>query len=260
MVAPSGRPISTVPASPSGTVERRAVPERCSGRMHTVTRSPTAAGTAGARALMSAPMSSATVASPFSATRLAGQHVGGADEGVDEQRARRVVDFRRRAELLEPALVEHGDAVGHGQRLFLVVRHQDGGGAGEALDALDLDLHVEAQVLVERRERLVEQQDARLDGERAGERDALLLAAGELLGIAVGDVLELDQRQHLGNARRLVGLGHAARRQARTRCSRRPSCAETARSSGTRCRPRAGWAAVRRSRSRRPPPAPRSAR
>jgi hypothetical protein len=51
-----------------------------------------------------------------------------------------------------------------------------------ALDALQLDPHVLAQVGVERRERLVEQQHVGLDHDGAGERDALLLAAGQLAG------------------------------------------------------------------------------
>ena len=41
---------------------------------------------------------------------------------------------------------------------------------------------------VERRERLVEQQDLRVARERAGERDALALAARELAGPRVGEV------------------------------------------------------------------------
>jgi hypothetical protein len=49
--------------------------------------------------------------------------------------------------LLEPTLVEHGDAVGHRQRLLLVMRDDQRRGARQVLDALDLDLHVEAQVL-----------------------------------------------------------------------------------------------------------------
>ena len=48
------------------------------------------------------------------------------------------------------------------------------------LDALELDLQVHAQARVERAQRLVEQQHRRLEHERAGQRDALLLAAGEL--------------------------------------------------------------------------------
>jgi hypothetical protein len=55
-----------------------------------------------------------------------------------------------------------------------------------ALQALDLDLHVEAKVFVERGERLVEQEDRRLDRERAGKGYALLLATGELARQAVG--------------------------------------------------------------------------
>ena len=39
-----------------------------------------------------------------------------------------------------------------------------------------------ADLRVERAERLVEQQHPRLDRERAGERHALALAAGELVG------------------------------------------------------------------------------
>ena len=54
---------------------------------------------------------------------------------------------------------------------------------------------------VERAERLVEQQHARLDGERARERHALALAAGELRRIAVGEAVELHEREQLVDAR-----------------------------------------------------------
>jgi hypothetical protein len=45
---------------------------------------------------------------------------------------------------------------------------------------LQLQLHLLAELQVERAERLVEQQDTRVVNERAPERDALLLAAREL--------------------------------------------------------------------------------
>ena len=48
------------------------------------------------------------------------------------------------------------------------------------LDLVELDLHLLAQLEVERAEGLVEQQDARPVHERARERDALALAAGQL--------------------------------------------------------------------------------
>ena len=77
------------------------------------------------------------------------------------------------------AAVHHRDAVGHGQRLVLVVRDEDRGGAELAQQAPQLDLHRLAQLAVEGRERLVEQQQLGPDRERARHRDALLLAARE---------------------------------------------------------------------------------
>ena len=83
-------------------------------------------------------------------------------------------------------------------------------------DAGDLDLVVQpaqpsAQFLahlgVERAERLVEQQDFRLDRERARECDALALAAGELRGVAIGKKIELHEFQQLMHAPRDFGLG-----------------------------------------------------
>ena len=46
------------------------------------------------------------------------------------------------------------------------------------MDTLDLDLHLLAQVLVERAEGLVEQQHIGIEHEAARERHPLLLAAG----------------------------------------------------------------------------------
>ncbi len=51
------------------------------------------------------------------------------------------------------------------------------------LEGLQLDLEILAQARVEGAQRLVEQEHPRPQDERAGERDALLLAAGELVGI-----------------------------------------------------------------------------
>ena len=144
---------------------------------------------------------------------LARQQVGRADEAVDEQGLRPVVDRDRRVELLDLALVHDGDAVGDAHRLVLVVRHQDGGEPELALQALDLDLHVEPQVAVERGERLVEQQDRRLDGERARQRHALLLAARELARQALAKGAELDHVEHA-----LDALADDGGRAGRVRC------------------------------------------
>jgi hypothetical protein len=74
-------------------------------------------------------------------------------------------------------VVHHHDAVGHRQRLFLVVRDHDGGHAQLALQAADLAAQVHAHDGVQRRQRLVQQQQPRRRGQRARQRDALLLAA-----------------------------------------------------------------------------------
>ena len=113
------------------------------------------------------------------------------------------------------ALVHHHDAVGDLERLLLVVRHED---------ARHVDLVVQpAQPLpqllphlrVERAERLVEQQHLRLRGQRAGQRDALPLAAGELRRIARAEALEPDQLQQLvARARAISAFGDAAHAQA----------------------------------------------
>ena len=81
-----------------------------------------------------------------------------ADEIGDPTRIRPFVDFRRRCHLHQPAMIHHGDAVGDDHRLFLIVRDDDEGGAELALQFHQLELGFGAQLLVERSQRLIEQQ------------------------------------------------------------------------------------------------------
>ena len=60
-------------------------------------------------------------------------------------------------------------------------------------DALQLEVQALAGHLVERAERLVEQQDLRLDHERTRDRDALAHAARELRGPRLLEALEADE-------------------------------------------------------------------
>ena len=62
---------------------------------------------------------------------------------------------------------------------------------------LELELHLLAQLQVERAERLVEQEHLRPVDEGAGDRDALLLAAGELARAAGAETGQADELQHL---------------------------------------------------------------
>ena len=86
---------------------------------------------------------------------------------------------------------------------------------------------------VERRERLVHQEDLRLHDERAREADALAHAARQLLRIGGFEAVEADGVDRLQRA--LAGLveRHAIGAQARSRHCRARRARETARSSGT---------------------------
>ena len=71
-----------------------------------------------------------------------------------------------------------------------------------------------AHLRVERAEGLVEQQHLRLHGQRARQRHALQLAAGELGGIAAGEPVEAHQAEQLLDARADLVLGALAHAQA----------------------------------------------
>ena len=65
------------------------------------------------------------------------------------------------------------------------IDHRD---AGCVVQAADLEAHFLTQMSVEIGERLVQQQNFWVHGQRAGERNTLLLPAGELARVAVGQV------------------------------------------------------------------------
>ncbi len=159
-----------------------------------------------------------------------------ADEPGDEGILRVFIHLLRRIELLDLAAVKHRDAIRHRQRLRLVVRDVDHGHAEPLMQPPDLELHLLAQLLVERAERLVHQDQLRLEHQGAGHCDALLLATGELRRPPLAEAAELHHVQ-----RALDTLGDVRSRARRapiagSRCSRRRSCAGRARSSGTPCR------------------------
>src|SRR5438067_396853 len=99
-------------------------------------------------------------------------------------------------ELGEAAGIHHRDMVGEHERLGLVVRDVDEGRAEVRLQLLQLDLHVLAQLEIEGAERLIEQEQRRLEHETAGDRDALPLPARELVDAFVLRARETDALQH----------------------------------------------------------------
>src|SRR5205807_5829455 len=73
------------------------------------------------------------------------------------------------------------------------------------LQARDLRPHLHPQLGVEIRERLVEEEDRGLAHDRAAYRDALALAAGELLRLAVEILAETEDRRGLADQARHLG-------------------------------------------------------
>jgi hypothetical protein len=129
------------------------------------------------------------------------QPVDLADEAGHERRRRLAIDLQWRADLLDHALVHHHDAIGHRQRLLLVVGDHDGRHAEPALQRADLVAQVDPHRGVERRQRLVQQQQPGRGGERARQRDALLLAARELRREAAAAARQAHQAEQLVDAR-----------------------------------------------------------
>ena len=141
------------------------------------------------------------------------QEIRAAEERRDEPRAGPLIQRARLADFLEPPAVHDADAVRHAERFVLVVRHEHRRDADGALNLADRAPQLLADLRVERAERLVEQQHARLVRQRARERDALLLAARELARQPLVVALERDEPEQLGAPAAPVRAPHAARAQ-----------------------------------------------
>jgi hypothetical protein len=101
----------------------------------------------------------------------------------DEAIGRPVVQVVRRIPLLDLALGHDADLVGHGEGLVLVVRDENRRHAFLLQDGADFERQAFAQIDVEVGERFVEQDQFRARRQRAGQRHALLLAAGEFVRV-----------------------------------------------------------------------------
>ena len=79
--------------------------------------------------------------------------------------------------------------------------HEQRGHPGGEQDRADLLAHLRAQARVEAAEGLVEQHELGRGGQGARERDALLLAAGQLAGHPRPEALQADELEQLGHPR-----------------------------------------------------------
>ncbi len=141
---------------------------------------------------------------------VAVEHVGRPDEVGDETVGRVLVDLAGLADLFDAPVVEHRQPVAQRQRLVLVVGDDDEGDPDFALDRLELDLHLFAQLEIERAEWLVEQQHPRPPDQRARQRHALTLPARQLRRPTRRVVGQPDHVECICGAPPAVGLRHAA--------------------------------------------------
>ena len=132
-------------------------------------------------------------------------------------------DLRGRSLLDDLAAADDGDVVRDLGDDAEVVRDEHVADAELALQPRQQAQHLVLHRDVERRHRLVEVDELRLDRERPGDRDALTLAARELVGApGRGIRRQPDEVEQLGDAR---APGRASadaerRRAARRRCGR----------------------------------------
>ena len=120
-----------------------------------------------------------------------------ADEAGDEEVDRLLVEFGRRADLLQGAGPHHRDPVAEGHRLGLVVGDVDGRRLQPRLQPRHLGPHLHAQLRVEVGERLVHQEGLRVADDRPPHRHPLALAAGEVGGAAVEVLGQVERLRRL---------------------------------------------------------------
>ena len=105
-------------------------------------------------------------------------HRGRTHKGRYKQVGRLGVDLFGRAQLLDNTAVHDGDAARQRHCFNLIVGHINDGGAHVLVQALDLGAHVDSQLRVQVRQRLVEQEHQRIPNQCAAHGDALTLTAG----------------------------------------------------------------------------------
>ncbi|MNF47351.1 hypothetical protein D3C84_285440 [compost metagenome] len=99
-------------------------------------------------------------------------------------------------------------------RFLDVVGDEDDGALLLGLEAHQLALHLAADQRVEGGEGFVHEEDGRVVGQRPGQADALLHAAGQLVGIAVFVAGEADLAQCLAGTGLTLALAYAGDFQA----------------------------------------------
>ena len=120
-------------------------------------------------------------------------HARGADKTRHEFVGGVVVEIERLADLLDPAIAQNHDLVGHGHGFDLIMGDIDHRGFEVFVQLRQLDPHLHAQFGIEIGQRFVEQKDFRIAGNRPSDRYALALPARQLPGLALQQLVDLQQ-------------------------------------------------------------------
>ena len=111
-------------------------------------------------------------------------------------------------------MVHNHDPVAQRHRLGLVVGDVECRDRQPRQQVVQLGPQIVAQARIQRRQRLVQQQDARLDRQGPGQGHALALAARDLVDPALGEMGDAHQLKHPPDPRVALGPGDAAQAQA----------------------------------------------
>src|SRR5690606_33042049 len=113
--------------------------------------------------------------------------VGVAHELAHPRAGRRPVELLGSRHLDDATPVHHRHQVGDRQCLLLVMRDEQGGGAGVPEDRDDLTADTGPEGVVEVGERLVEDEDVRAGSHGPSQGHALLLPTGQLMGVPLAE-------------------------------------------------------------------------
>ena len=140
-------------------------------------------------------------------------HRRGSDETADEQVYRMVVKNLRRRELLQQPVAKYGHPVAKSHRLDLVVGDVDGRDGEIALDTGDLGSHLDTQLGVQVRERLVHQEGVRLTHDRPAHRHPLALPARQMAWLPIEILSQPQDPGGLVDAPSHLRFGHLPERE-----------------------------------------------
>ncbi len=142
------------------------------------------------------------------------EQVGIAHKARHKARRGLTIEILRGANLHDVALVHHQHGVRDRKGLALIVGDVQRRNVELLLQLADLVAHAATQVGIKITQRLIEQQYFRFEDQRPGQRHALLLAAGDLIHIAIVKALQVHHRQRLFDAGFDLSTRHAEHLQA----------------------------------------------